>query len=222
MSNIVKINNLTKIIKGNIILDNIDLEIKEGLIYGIIGRNGSGKSMLFKSICGLISPTEGSIEVFDNIISKGKFPKNFGVLLDSPGFIPEYSAFKNLKLLASINNKVTDEQIIEIIIKLGLDPYNEKPVKKFSLGMKQRLGIAQSIMESPKLLVLDEPMNGLDEQGVHDIRDLILDLKQQGVTIILSSHNSEDINVLCDLVYKIDNGKLVKFKNEKEKTKSLG
>lgn len=203
---VVQIRGLSKIIKGNIVLDNINLNIEKGKIYGLVGRNGSGKSILFKSISGLIRPTKGTITVFDQVIGEGNFPKDFGVLLDIPGFLPQFSSFKNLKILASINNKVSDKEIRESILTVGLNPDDKKPVKKFSLGMKQRLGIAQAIMENPKLLILDEPMNGLDEEGVIEVRNLLVNFKKRGVTIILSSHNPEDITVLCDHVYKINNG----------------
>lgn len=203
---VVIVQNLVKTIKGQIILNHINLEIEQGKIYGIIGRNGSGKSMLFKAISGLISPTSGKIKVFGEEISSGKFPKNFGMLLDKPGFLPHYSAYKNLKLLASINNVISDEEIKNAIALVGLDPELKKPVKQYSLGMKQRLGIAQAIMEKPQFIILDEPMNGLDEEGVAEMRNLILNLKERGVTILLSSHNSEDISLLCDVVYKIDKG----------------
>lgn len=206
---VVRIQELSKEIKGNKILNNINLNLEEKKIYGLIGRNGSGKSVLFKSISGLIRPTEGTIKVFDDTITSGKFPKHFGVLLDTPGFLPHYSGFKNLKLLASINHLISDEEIKQAITIVGLNPEDTKPVKKYSLGMKQRLGIAQAIMEKPKLLILDEPMNGLDEEGVKDIRALILQLKEKGVTVFLSSHNSEDIQILCDQVFKISNGAII-------------
>ncbi len=129
-------------------------------------------------------------------------------MLDTPGFLGQYSGFRNLKLLSSIKNQVTDEELKEVISFVGLNPDDPRPVRKYSLGMKQRLGIAQAIMEKPKLLILDEPMNGLDESGVHDMRQMILDFKNQGMTILLASHNSEDISILCDVVYQMDNGQL--------------
>lgn len=210
MSNtIVQIRELSKISKGHRILDKITLDFEEGKIYGIVGRNGSGKSILFKSISGLIRPTKGTITVFGELIGEGNFPKDFGILLDTPGFLPNYSAFRNLKLLASINNKISDEEIKKSITEVGLDPDDKRPVKKYSLGMKQRLGIAQAIMEKPKLLILDEPMNGLDEEGVIEVRDLIVQLNKGGTTVILSSHHSEDIAILCDHVYKINKGAIM-------------
>lgn len=203
---VVSIQYLSKVIKGHTILNDISLELKQGKIYGMIGRNGSGKSMLFKSIAGLIKPTSGTIEIFGETITAGKFPKSTAILLDKGGFLSHYSGLKNLQLLASINHVISNEDIKEVIRIVGLDPEDKRPVKKYSLGMTQRLGIAQAIMEKPQLLILDEPMNGLDEEGVHDMYDLISKLKSQGVTILLSSHNAEDIDRLCDVVYKMNKG----------------
>lgn len=205
---VVEITNLTKDIKGIKILNNINLNLEIGKAYGIIGRNGSGKSMLFKAICGLINATSGNIKVFNKPIKDGSFPDDTGIIIEHPGFLPQYSAFKNLKILASINNKISDEKINETISLVGLDPNNKKSVKKYSLGMKQRLGIAQALMESPKLLILDEPMNGLDLEGVKQIRKILLELKSKSVTILLASHNSDDISEICDYVYTMENGVL--------------
>lgn len=203
---IVEINNLNKTIKNKVILNNINLKLKKGNIYGIIGRNGSGKSMLFKAMCGLIKPTSGEIFIFTKPIHKGELPEDTGAIIENPGFIGQCSAFKNLKMLASINSKIGDDDIRKIISLVGLDPNDAQPVKKFSLGMKQRLGIAQAIMEKPKFLILDEPMNALDEEGVELVRSILLKLKENGVTILMASHNKEDIEVLCDYVYKMKNG----------------
>lgn len=205
---VVQIKDLHKRINDTVILDNINLELKKGIIYGIVGKNGSGKSMLFKAICGLIRPTEGEIFVFDKPIHKGNLPENVGLIIETPGFLPQYSAFKNLKMLASINNIINYDEIKKVIALVGLNPEDKRPVKKFSLGMKQRLGIAQAIMEKPKLLILDEPMNGLDEEGVELVRGILLELKKQSVTIIMASHNKEDIEVLCDYVYSMSSGRL--------------
>lgn len=205
---VVNVKSLHKQIKENSILNDINLEVKKGEICGIVGRNGSGKSMLFKCICGLINPTSGQIRVFGDKVGGGQLPKDIGVIIENPGFIPNYSAFKNLKYLASIRNIISDKDITNAIKKVGLDPYSTKAVQKYSLGMKQRLGIAQAIMENPKLLILDEPMNGLDNEGVNLIRDLLLNLKKEEVTILMASHNSEDIAILCDNVYEMDQGKL--------------
>lgn len=206
---VIEINNLTKEIKGDIILNNINLNIKKNKIYGIIGHNGCGKSMLFKAICGLIKPTKGNIFVNEKEIGKDtSFPENVGVLIEDPGFIPNYTAVKNLKLLAAIQGKIGEKEIKDSLIKVGLDPNNKKGVKKYSLGMKQKLGIAQAIMEDPSILILDEPMNGLDFDSVKNIRNLILDLKRNGKTILLTSHNKEDIDILCDELFKMDKGTL--------------
>ncbi|TKI63205.1 ABC transporter ATP-binding protein [Lysinibacillus mangiferihumi] len=206
---ILEIHNLHKKIKGRQLLKNITLVIDKPGIYGIVGRNGSGKSLLFKTIAGLFVPSSGTVKVFNDIIGKGNFPKSFGALLDTPGFLTQYSGFQNLKILASIQNKISDQDIKNILTFVGLD-YNDKgPVRKYSLGMRQRLGIAQAIMENPKLLLLDEPMNGLDQSGVAEMRDMILNFRKQDITILLASHNPEDIALLCDEVYKMDGGELV-------------
>ena len=206
MNNIIDIKNVSKTINNIKILNNITVSFKSGHIYGLIGRNGSGKTMLFKSICGLINITSGEIRVFNKLIANGNFPDDTGIIIENPGFLPQYSGYKNLEILASIRNKINSSDIKNIIKIVGLNPDDKLPVKKYSLGMKQRLGIAQALMESPKLLILDEPINGLDEDGVNDIRKILLNLKKQGVTILIASHNKEDIETLCDSIYTIDNG----------------
>lgn len=211
MASILHIENMSKKINGRVLLKNINLFIDQPGVYGIVGRNGSGKSLLFKTIAGLFVPTEGTIKVFNENIGRGALPKDFGTLLDSGGFLPHFSGFRNLKLLSSIQNKITDEEIRDVLKFVGLDPDDKTPVRKYSLGMKQRLGIAQAIMEKPKLLILDEPMNSLDENGVRDVRNMILDYKKRGTTILLASHNSEDISLLCDKVYRMDNGELTEL-----------
>lgn len=205
---IIKVTNLSKKIKNHEILKDVNLEINEPGIYGFIGRNGSGKSVFFKTLVGLMVPSSGTINILGEAIEKGKFPKDLGALLDTSGFLKQYSGYRNLKILASILNKISDKEIKHVLDLVGLDSNDMRPVSKYSLGMKQRLGIAQAIMENPKLLILDEPMNALDESGVEDIRKILLDLKNQGVTILLASHNSEDIQLLCDAVYKVEKGEL--------------
>lgn len=205
---IIEIENVSKKIRDHYLLKDINLKIDKPNIYGIVGRNGSGKSVLFKTIAGLMLPSSGTIKVFEDNIGRGTFPKDFGALLDSSGFLQHYSGYDNLKLLASIQNKIPKNNIKDVITLVGLNPNDKRPVSKYSLGMKQRLGIAQAIMEKPRLLILDEPMNGLDENGVKDMRELFTQLKEKGVTILLASHNSEDISYLCDVVYKMDQGQL--------------
>ncbi len=205
----IKVENVSLKIKKDMILRNITAEFEDGKIHGIIGRNGSGKTMLMKCICGFIRPTEGEITVAGKRIGVDcDFPESVGVIIETPEFIPYYSGFKNLKLLADIKRKITDEDIRRSIELVGLDPKLKKSVKKYSLGMRQRLGLAQAIMEDPDLLILDEPMNGLDKDGVGEMRRYLLDLKEHGKTILIASHSAEDIDVLCDTVVEMDKGRM--------------
>ena len=178
---IVNFKRYSKKFNENYVLKDINIKIDEGNIYGIIGRNGSGKTLLLKAICGLINATEGCVEVFEKVIGKDTdFPDDVGIIVETPGFIPSMSGLKNLEVLAAIKGKISKEKIKDTLKFVGLDPEDKKVVKKYSLGMKQRLGIAQAIMENPKLLILDEPMNGLDKDGVSDIRKYLLTLKEKG------------------------------------------
>ena len=207
--NAVSVKNLTKKFKEAVVLDNVSIDFETGKVHGLIGRNGSGKTMLMKCICGIVPPTSGEIYVNDQRIGKDTdIPKNVGVIIETPGFIPGYSAYSNLKFLAAINGKIGRDEIRTAIKSVGLDPDDKKRVGKFSLGMRQRLGLAQAIMENPELLILDEPMNGLDKDGVKDMRKYLLDLKEQGKTILIASHSAGDIEVLCDTVHEMDKGKV--------------
>ena len=191
------------------ILKDINVEFDEGMIHGLIGRNGSGKTMLMKCICGFIKVTHGEIIVDGKRVGKDvDFPKDMGIIIETPGFIPYYSGYKNLKLLAGLNNKIGKQQVREAMKKVGLDPDLKRHVKKYSLGMRQRLGLAQAIMEDPKILVLDEPFNGLDKDGVKEMREYLLSYKEQGKTILICSHSAEDIAVLCETVHEMDKGRL--------------
>lgn len=204
----ISIENVGLILDKTTILDNVCMEMEQGKIYGLIGRNGSGKTMLMKCICGFVKPTQGKIAVRDRVVGKDiDFPENMGILIENPGFIPHYSGIKNLKMLAELNRKINRQQIEETIRFVGLDPQMKRHVQKYSLGMKQRLGIAQAIMEDPDILILDEPMNGLDKEGVADMRTLFLNLKEKGKTIIIASHNADDIDKLCDHVWEMEHGK---------------
>ena len=207
MSNIVEVKNVSKSFKETLALNNVNVNFERGKIHGIIGRNGSGKTVLFKCICGFMNPTSGEIWV-DGKKVKPFVSQDMGIILENPGFIGSLSGYKNLRLLADIHKKISDNEIKEALLKVGLDPKMKKHVRKYSLGMRHRLGIAQAIMEKPRLLILDEPMNGLDKQGVAEIRALFKDLNKEGITIILSSHYSEDIDILCDTVCEMDAGKL--------------
>ncbi len=207
---IISVSNAVKDFKNHRVIDEVSLEFERGKIYGIVGRNGSGKTVLFKCICGFTPLTSGKIFVNGKVVGKDiNIPKNIGVIIETPGFLPNYSGYKNLRFLASINNKISKDDICNTLSAVGLDPKSKKHVGKYSLGMRQRLGIAQAIMENPDILILDEPMNGLDNDGVKDIRNLLLKIKGEGKTILLASHNREDISVLCDEVYEMDKGVLI-------------
>ena len=209
----IRIDKLSLTIQKNDILKNINIEFAKGKIHGLIGRNGSGKTMLMKCICGFVRPTIGEIIVNEKRVGKDcDFPENIGIIIETPGFIPYYSGVKNLKLLADLNKKIGVLEIKKAMVQVGLDPSLKLHVKKYSLGMRQRLGLAQAIMEDPDLLILDEPMNGLDKDGVADMRKYLLDLKEQGKTILIASHSSEDIDVLCDTVCEMDKGVLSKVR----------
>ena len=203
------VNGLSVIIKKVKILKDINVSFPDGQIHGLIGRNGSGKTVLLKCICGFLTPTSGSVIVAGKQIGQDcDFPESVGIIIETPGFIPYYSGYKNLKLLADLNHKIGKDQIYATMKQVGLDPNLKRHVRKYSLGMRQRLGLAQAIMENPDILILDEPMNGLDKEGVADIRKYLLDLKAQGKTILIASHSSEDINMLCDTVCEMDKGEL--------------
>lgn len=204
---IIEIKELDLSIKKTEILKKVSVSFEQGKIHGLIGRNGSGKTMLMKCICGFIRPTSGTICVNGREVGKDcDFPENIGIIIETPCFIPYYSGFKNLKLIADLNKKADTEQIKRAMSQVGLDPTLKRHVVKYSLGMRQRLGLAQAIMENPDILILDEPMNGLDKEGVEDMRKYLLDFKTQGKTMLIASHSSEDIEVLCDTVHEMDKG----------------
>ncbi len=205
----IEVNNLFLTIKKVPILVDINTSFERGKIHGLIGRNGSGKTMLMKCICGFVKPTNGTITVDGKRIGKDcDFPENTGIIIETPGFIPYYSGYKNLKLLADLRKKITADDIRNTMKTVGLDPELKRHVRKYSLGMRQRLGLAQAIMENPELLILDEPMNGLDKDGVRDMRQYMLNLKEKGKTILIASHSAEDIDTLCDTVCEMDKGAL--------------
>lgn len=210
--NYVIIKNLNKIIKGTSVLTNINLELEKGKIYGFRGKNGSGKTMLFRAICGLIKPTQGEIIIDgEKLGDKISFPKSVGVLIEYPGFMESLTAFDNLQYLARIKNIIDDIKITEVIKKVGLDPNSKLKVKKYSLGMKQRLGIAQAIMEDPELLILDEPTNALDEDGVKEINNILKYMKSKGTTILISSHDKDELEYICDEIYSLNSGKIINY-----------
>lgn len=219
MTNVIEVSNVSKEFSGQTILKNIQLQIEKGKTVGIVGGNGSGKSVLFKTICGFIRPDEGVVKIRGEVLGAGiDFPENVGVFINSPGYMEIYNGFKNLQYLAAINKKITDAQIAQTMNLVGLNPDNKTKVKDYSLGMKQKLGIAQAIMENQDILILDEPFNALDYKTYNDIKEIIRSLQAADRTILLTSHHFEDIEELCDEVYFIADGEL---KHLTEEVKSI-
>lgn len=209
METIIEVHNVSKTFLGETVLKNVELKVGMGKTIGIVGSNGSGKSVLFKLICGFIKPSEGHIKIRGEVLGKRiDFPENVGILINTPGYIEIYSGFKNLQFLAAINNKISDKQIKDTMALVGLNPDNKTKVKDYSLGMQQKLAIAQAIMENQDILILDEPFNALDYKTYNDIKTIIKNLQAADRTILLTSHHYEDIEELCDEVYHIANGEL--------------
>lgn len=207
MSEII-IENLSKTIKNNKILDNVNLTFESGHVYGLVGRNGSGKTMLLRAICGLIFPDSGKVIIDGKQLHKDiSFPESCGIIIENTDLLPNFSAFDNLKMLSEIKNTANDNMIKSAIKSVGLDPDSKKKVKTFSLGMKQRLSIAQALFEDPDILLLDEPTNALDEDGVNDVRRILLEQNKKNKLIIIASHNKEDISLLSDTVISVSNGR---------------
>ncbi|MDO4261876.1 MAG: ATP-binding cassette domain-containing protein [Eubacteriales bacterium] len=204
---VIKVCHVTKRLGGTEVLRDVNFSCREGKICGIIGHNGSGKTVLFKCISGLYRPEEGEIYVRKKRLEE-EMPQGMGIIIDSPAFLPGKSGMQNLELLYLLNHRRDRSHLEEIMRKVGLDPVSRKHVKYYSLGMRQRLAIAQAIMEDPDILILDEPMNGLDRNGIREIRELLLEWKARGKTILLASHNREDIELLCDEVYEMEMGRL--------------
>lgn len=206
---VIELHNLSKSYGNVKVLDDVNISFQTGKIYGLVGRNGSGKTMLLKCILGFVFPDTGDVTI------KGKrigididIPDRVGAIIENPGFLLDSNAFQNLKYLAMIQKIIDDDQIRNILRRVGLDPDDKKKVKAFSLGMRQRLGLAQALMEEPDILLLDEPMNGLDDQGVLDMRNILLEYCNEDRVIIMASHSKEDIDLLCDEVYRMRAGKL--------------
>lgn len=195
------------------VLININASFEDEKIHGLIGRNGSGKTVLLKCICGLIRPTSGSIVISGKQLGKDiEMPESFGALIDNPGFLPNYSGEANLSFLMSVNTPVMREKVQKTLRQVGLEGDRKKHVGKYSLGMRQKLGIAQVIMEDPMLMIFDEPMNGLDNKSVSETRELFKQLRDRKRTILLASHNAQDIDELCDSVYEIDAGRMTQIR----------
>jgi len=205
----ITVKNITKKIRGNIVADDVNMTMKSGIVYGLCGYNGCGKTMLMRLIAGLIIPTKREI-LFDNkILGKDiDFPESMGILIESPAFLDGLSGFDNLKLLSSIQGKIDDERIKKTISRVGLDPKDKKKYRKYSLGMKQRLGIAAAIMESPELIILDEPTNALDSDGVELTKRLIDEERQRGALVIMTCHDRSILEGVCDVIYSIEHGRI--------------
>lgn len=209
----ISVQHVYKDFNGEEVLRDVHHDFEAGKIHGIVGNNGSGKTVLFKCICGFLFPSKGKIMVdYEQVGRDMDFPEDMGIIIETSGFLPALTGFKNLQLLASLKRRVGNKEIRETIRRAGLDPDLKKHVAKYSLGMRQRLGIAQAIMEDPSLLVLDEPFNGLDKQGVREMRELIKGLRAKGKTILLASHNAGDIEELCDTVCEMDAGILTEVR----------
>lgn len=206
---ILEIENYSKTINKRIILDNINLTFRSGNVYGFYGRNGSGKTMLFRALTTLIYPTKGDVKVDGKSILKEEFDlSQIGILIENPGFYPHLTGFENLEMLYRLNNEKNDQHIYDVLKSVGLDYAGDKKYKEYSLGMKQRLRIAQAIMENQKIIILDEPTNGIDRNGLKDVHKIIKEEKNKDKIILLASHDLDDLNLLCDEIYFIENGRI--------------
>lgn len=217
MINTLKVRQVSKKIDENIILQDVSFSLMEGKIYGFIGKNGSGKTMLFRTMAGLAKCSSGEIYFNQDKVTFGKeMPYTLGILIENAGMYPNFSGIENLSFLASIRKKITKDQIRDAIARVGLDPDDKRKIKKYSLGMRQRITIAQAIMERPQVLLLDEPTNSLDENGVDRIRQVMLEEKERGAIVCLASHNMEDIRMICDEVFEVKAGKVRQVKKDEK------
>lgn len=206
----IEVKDVTKKLDKELVLNDVSLSLDSGKIYGLVGRNGSGKSMLLKTICGFVKPDKGYVKVGgEDIYKNNTFPKKTAALIERPNYLPDLTGYENLKMLASINKVIGDKEILNTLEKVNLLEEKDKKFKKYSLGMKQKLGIAQVLMENPDIMIFDEPFNGLEEESVKKIRKLLLDEKKKGKLIIIATHIKEDINELCDIIYRVDNGNII-------------
>ncbi|MCD8006501.1 MAG: ATP-binding cassette domain-containing protein [Oscillospiraceae bacterium] len=207
---ILELQNVTKTIKGVMVLDNITLTMQGGRVYGFQGKNGSGKTMLMRLICGLIEPTSGQVIINGEILGKDiSFPRSVGVLIENPSFLPEYTALMNLRLLSDLRDRLSDDELKAVLSDVGLDPEDKRKYRSFSLGMKQKLGIAAAVMGEPELVILDEPINAVDDAGVENIRKILARLKDSGSLIIVACHDREELELISDEILRIDAGRIV-------------
>lgn len=206
----IEIRNLRKEIKGALVLDDINVDMDSGIIYGLRGKNGCGKTMLMRCICGLIIPTSGTITIDGKQLHEEiAIPPSVGALIENPAFLPQYTGYRNLKILASLTGSISDKEIVRALERVGLDPHDKRTYKKYSLGMKQKLGIANAIMGEPDIIILDEPINALDEESVELIKKELLNLSQKGKLIVIACHDKEELEYLCDVIYEMKWGHIV-------------
>lgn len=205
----IRFNRYTKILGSNRVIDDVSLTMESGKVYGFKGQNGSGKTMLMRAICGLLLPTQGNVTIDGKIVGKDiSFPESVGLLLENPAFINGYSGFKNLKMIASVGKKINDKQISEAMEKVGLNPKDKRPYRKYSLGMKQKLGVACAIMEEPDLVILDEPLNALDEAGVSCVKGIVCEAKERGALVIVTCHDNEELYEMSDEIFILEGGRI--------------
>lgn len=205
----IQVNDYSKKLKGNYVLKNVNVRFEEGHVYGLKGKNGSGKTMLMRAISGLIHPTSGHVDINEQILGRDiSYPDSLGLLLENPAFLNGETGFENLSLLAKLKNQITEEEIRQTLIDVGLDPDDKRKYYKYSLGMKQKLGIAAAIMEKPKLIILDEPINALDSETAEKIKNIILREKERGALVILACHDTEELEYLSDIIVEISEGEI--------------
>lgn len=206
----IRLKNVTKKIKQDILLDHISLEFRGGKVYGLQGKNGSGKTMLMRAVCGLITLSDGEIDIDGEILHKDiSFPRSIGALLENPAFLNGYTGLENLKLLADIQGGIEEKELRDCLAKVGLDADDKRVYRKYSLGMKQKLGIAAAVMGSPDIVILDEPINAIDEAGVEKVREILRGLKEKGSVIIVACHDREELELLSDEIIKISKGRII-------------
>ena len=206
----IELKNITKTFKKNTVLDSINVRFESGKVYGLKGKNGCGKTMLMRVICGLIRPSSGTVDINGSVLwEEMDVPQSIGTLIENPSFIGGYTGYENLELLASIKGKIKEEEICAAMTKVGLEPYDKRKYRKYSLGMKQKLGIACAVMEEPDIIILDEPINAIDEKGVELVRDLLDEMKEKDKIIIIACHDAEEMSILADEVIQMENGHIV-------------
>ncbi|MBO7453107.1 MAG: ATP-binding cassette domain-containing protein [Paludibacteraceae bacterium] len=206
----IKIEGLSKSIKGALILDKVSITLTSGKIYGLKGKNGSGKTMLMRAISGLLIPDSGSVNINGKTLHKDiSFPESIGILIENPSFLPQYTGFRNLKLLAGLTGNISDDELRIALERVGLDPEDKRTFRKYSLGMKQKLGIANAIMGEPDIIILDEPINALDEETVKKIKKVLLEIRDKDKLIIIACHDREELEFLSDIIYEIKDGSIV-------------